>query len=72
MDTDFSVYATVKPGFDPTYKEVSIKKGETTITLNHEETTELLATLQGKRGNLSSAEMDGYVPKSVFLFYPNK
>lgn len=70
--SDFFVFASVKAGFEPTYKELTIKKGGATITLTHDETVELLATLKGKRGNISSSEMDGYVPVETFLFSQNK
>jgi len=68
----FYVFTTVKAGFEPTYSETKIKKGEVELSLTHDEVIEMISTLKGKRGNISSSEMDGYVPKETYLYSQNE
>ncbi len=68
----FYVFTTVKAGFEPTYSETKIKKGDVKLSLTHDEVMEMIDTLKGKRGNISSSEMDGYVPKETYLYSQNK
>ena len=70
-DSEFYVFATVKAGFEPTYSETKIKKGEVELSLTHNEVMEMIDTLRGMRGNISSSEMDGYVPKETHLYSQN-
>jgi len=67
----FYVFATVKAGFEPTYSETKIKKGEVELSLTHNEVMEMISTLKGERGNISSSEMDGYIPKETYLYSQN-
>ena len=67
----FYVFTTVKAGFEPTYNETTIKKGDVKLSLTHDEVMEMIDTLRGRRGNISSSEMDGYVPKETYLYSQN-
>lgn len=69
--SDFYVYATVEAGFSPKYQETKIKKGDVEISLTHDEVMEIINTLKGKRGNISSSEMNGYVPAKTYLYSQN-